>query len=418
MRSNISYSIKNPLISYKLIKRSVMDLKFYEEYFPGLKEKSDLADSIEYPDDNDLKGAIRGLVRLQKVYNLTALDLSEGVFNGVKTGIKLSNHDVFIIGKLLSELKEDNYFAKEFLDLALIQSTDEKRHEVTKKEIVETIFIFHLKNNEYFKANEALNVLDQQERTDLIQRHWISYYEAKIFENPRDDTFERNGLYSKEKEQMLLHKVCRGEVKKSPKEESKLTCRYHSTNAFTKLAPFKVQVANIRPDVLLFINAVSQNEISIVRKIFHDVQTYPSKVNSNDGSGSVNSDAQVSEMQWFYDTYNDIFKRLTQRTEVRAIFFFKLFKFETILFITLIKGHDGFVDENSRTISSEKLWDWRTFSFTLGSNQERFRLQFCLRLWESYVNCYVLRKIKIKQILKYFNLNDDYLIFNYKAKHC
>lgn len=303
-----------------------MDFKFYEGFFPDLKEQSDLGDSLEFPDENDLTGAIKGLVRLQKVYNLTALDLSEGVINGVKTGIKLSKHDVFIIGKLLSELKEDYYFAKEFLDLALFQSADKKNNEVTKKEIIETIFSFHLRNNEFFKANEALNVLDQQERTNLIQKYWNSFYEAKLFENPRDETFEPNGFYSKEKEQMLLRKVCRGEVKKSSKEESKLICKYHFTNAFTKLAPFKVQVANIKPDVLLFINAVSHNEIAIVKNLFLEAQTYPSQVNSKDGAGQVNNDIQVSDMQWFYDTYNDVFNRLTQRTEVRARFFFNLNK--------------------------------------------------------------------------------------------
>lgn len=309
---------ENPIASFKLIKRSVLDIDFYIKAYPGLLEKITNSKFVfDRPHQNDLMGAIKGLVRLQKAYNLTAIDLYNGIVDGINTGVTLTVHDIFTIGQKLSEMKGENYYAEEFLQLTLDQLYLTNETDVSYIDVIESMFIFHLKNNDFVKAEGIIKNLKHEEIIYLTKKHWKIYFNVKTLNNPRDETFDRNGLYSKDKEQILLRKVCRGEVKKSPKEESSLTCRYHSTNAFTKLAPFKVQVANENPEILLFINVLVENEILIIEKLFKKSETSPALViNYTDASSSYNLEFRVADLVWFDANYHTIFDKLTQRLEV------------------------------------------------------------------------------------------------------
>lgn len=309
--------VENPLASYKLIKRFVKDLEFFTKTYPDLKRRSSIDDSVVLPNEFDLIGAIKGLVRLQKVYNLSSSNLTKGIIDGIDTGIKLSSDEIFIIGEKLSELEGENFLAKEFLQLALSLPINGKYSDISKERVIETLFIFYLKNNQINEAKQTANNLDHQAHKNLIRKHWKSYYSARLAVNPHEEAFKRNGIHSCEKEQLLFRKVCRGDVRKSPKEESTLTCRFHATNAFTKLAPFKVQVANVNPEVLLFIDVVSDNEISTIEELFVKSNSFPARVvdYANEG-GKVDNNARVADLFWFSDEYHPVFRRLTQRTEV------------------------------------------------------------------------------------------------------
>lgn len=308
--------VENPLASYKLIKRHVKDLEYFMQKYPYLKQRL-IPDTI-LPNENDLIGAIKGLVRLQKVFNLTASDLSEGIVDGIDTHVTLSTQDIILIGEKLTELGGETYFAEEFLKLALARTVNKKYLDNTRNEIIESIFKFYLNNNEYTKATKVIDDLNVEERQNMVQKNWDSFYRARSIEKPHEESFELNGLHSSEKEQLFLRKVCRGEIRKSPKEESKLTCRFHSTNAFTKLAPFKVQVANIDPEVLLFIDILSQKEILIIENLFKKSETSAATI-INSGTVYVDNSYRVADLFWYQNNQHHVFKALTQRLEV--IFF-------------------------------------------------------------------------------------------------
>jgi hypothetical protein len=56
--------------------------------------------------ESDLIGSITGLLRLQKMYNLSTTELSKGIINGVQYRDELSMEDCFQISVVLIENKE------------------------------------------------------------------------------------------------------------------------------------------------------------------------------------------------------------------------------------------------------------------------------------------------------------------------
>lgn len=59
-----------------------------------------------------------GLLRLQKMYNLSTADLANGIINGAKLRNELSAEDCYEIGRVLVELKTDYDYATLWLEEA------------------------------------------------------------------------------------------------------------------------------------------------------------------------------------------------------------------------------------------------------------------------------------------------------------
>ncbi|XP_011211509.2 prolyl 4-hydroxylase subunit alpha-1 [Bactrocera dorsalis] len=115
----------NPMNAYKLIKRIVVDWTIITEnvgYNKGLKALKEnltsLTSETSFPDISELRGAAKGLGRLQIMYNLSTTDLADGVINGVNYGSELSIAECFEIGSNLFEAKE-YILAQEWLQLVL-----------------------------------------------------------------------------------------------------------------------------------------------------------------------------------------------------------------------------------------------------------------------------------------------------------
>lgn len=197
-----------------------------------LKEKSG---HLLIEKDVDLAGSVDGLMRLQKTYKLESSDLALGVIEGKKTRNRLSAHDLYVLGNEGRKLGKQIYFSREFLQLALEEiENDQDKYE----EIDET------------KINKMLLLMN-----------------AMNASNPHNEEFIRNGQVSSQKLQFLSHKLCNGEISKSPAESKDLRCRFVSNSPFSRVAPFKVEEANINPPVLLFHEVLSDNEIEIVKTL-------------------------------------------------------------------------------------------------------------------------------------------------------
>uniref|UniRef100_A0A0K8VS79 procollagen-proline 4-dioxygenase n=1 Tax=Bactrocera latifrons TaxID=174628 RepID=A0A0K8VS79_BACLA len=115
----------NPLNAYKLIKRIVVDWVIITEnvgYNKGLKALKENLTSLtaetSFPDLRELRGAAKGIGRLQIMYNLSTTDFADGVINGVNYGSELSLVECFEIASNLFEAKEYP-LAKEWLQLVL-----------------------------------------------------------------------------------------------------------------------------------------------------------------------------------------------------------------------------------------------------------------------------------------------------------
>lgn len=312
--------ITNPLNGFKLIKRQTVDLNFYDHFIPGLKRQFENGE--EFPTKDDLTGAINGLIRLQKVYKLKTADLAKGIIGGIETGAKLSLHDVFTIGFEISKLGGMNYVALEYLKLAQAMNYEDSGIEPNK--IYEVLFNVYLANYDLDSAQQILDLLDQRGRDRLTKRnnHYDRLRSLQLDQlnipiyNPFNETFVPTGIYNEEHEGIIFQQMCRGEIKKSPADQAKLTCRYRSTNAFTRLAPFKVEVANLEPELLIFYDVLSEAETSLIELFFFDAVTKAADIYSDTGKQETDNKVRVAELNWFQLGSHEIFDTLTVRLDV------------------------------------------------------------------------------------------------------
>lgn len=318
IEKNHDHYLDNPLNSFKLLKRNVIDLKFYLNFFPDIRQHFG---STEFPTEDDLSLAVTGLFRLQKSYKLKSEDLAKGNLNSAMTGSVLSTHDLFVIGKIALDTYE-NHFAEDYLELAmekLILSTHE--HDVSAFEITECLYELYLRKFDDKKANILLLNLDFKNRMKIKSKFRDAYEKARSFDafqfrNPYDDSFVKNGYYDYDREMKFFSQVCRGQITKSPAETKDLSCYYHSTNYFTKIAPFKAEVANIDPQILILYNVTSESETETLKNILKQSELRPAQTVASNGTSIVTHNIRVAELGWFTENEHELFPILTERLEV------------------------------------------------------------------------------------------------------
>lgn len=87
-----------------------------------------LSRDLGYPDQSELQGAIKGLARLQKVYNLATSDLADGIIGGLNYGSDLRWRECYEIGVQLFDLGEYQR-SLEWLQVAFILLRNSPREE-------------------------------------------------------------------------------------------------------------------------------------------------------------------------------------------------------------------------------------------------------------------------------------------------
>lgn len=69
-------------------------------------------------------------------------------------------------------------------------------------------------------------------------------------------------------ERQLYESLCRNEVKPDPKQQAKLHCRYvTNTSPFLKIAPLKLEEANLKPYIVLYHDVMYDNEIEVLKQM-------------------------------------------------------------------------------------------------------------------------------------------------------
>lgn len=71
-----------------------------------------------------------------------------------------------------------------------------------------------------------------------------------------------------ETERHLYEKLCRGEVKPSPIQLAPLRCRYvWNNNPFLRIAPLKLEEANLVPYIVIYREVISDQEIETIQNM-------------------------------------------------------------------------------------------------------------------------------------------------------
>lgn len=316
--------LKNPLNEFKLIKRNTVDLSYIEKFFPDFKLNFRYGPSL--PTLSDLVGAVKGLTRLQKFYQIKTKDFVDGVFGKFTTNSKLTVDDMVTIADSLSgdangNGRLENLLALEYLELAKSkQSMNDTELCEMFVDVSNDVINMHLTEME--EQFERLTENQRDTYTEMCEEYLVKVREFTKNVNPLseelNDAENKVGIYSAEKEAILMQKTCRGEIKKNATEQSKLHCYYRSTSRFTSISPFKVEIVNVDPEILVFIDVLSENENSKILQLFADsTKTVDVRVKT---SNETSSDWTASVTDSFNDESHEVFNRLSQRLEVGVKF--------------------------------------------------------------------------------------------------
>lgn len=75
-----------------------------------------------------------------------------------------------------------------------------------------------------------------------------------------------DGAYTSHERQMY-EKLCRGEAGPTPELLAQLKCRYVANKPFLKIAPLKLEEANLKPYIVVYHDVMYDNEIELIKQM-------------------------------------------------------------------------------------------------------------------------------------------------------
>lgn len=117
--------------------------------------------------------------------------------------------------------------------------------------------------------------------------------------------------YTWVKYEKIFSQACMGKRVKNSTESSKLYCKFHSTNDFTKIAPFKLEIMNLVPFVGVFHDVLSNHEIDTLKNLTNN-QLTRAKVESANGT-KYSSKSRIAKRKTIFDESHKIIKILNSR---------------------------------------------------------------------------------------------------------
>ncbi|MCP9261189.1 Prolyl 4-hydroxylase subunit alpha-1 [Dirofilaria immitis] len=316
-------AIKHPVNAFLLIKGMVEDWNKVVKIM-----RFNLADdiirnmtrqrNINYPTEEDLSGAVTGLLRLQDTYQLDTKDIADGkILNSQIQAVAMTAEDCFEIGRTAYHT-EDYYHAimwmqearerveKETVPTANLEVilehlafslykqdnlkrallvTDElyrskvltKLDEKTNKKLQTFFITVDPERDSTEKLKEFHEIFHSAYNTDpnnirakdnirkyenLLKSKGVQHIDMRRDIPPINNS--RNEGYMDEGIMLLYEALCR---QQNIKVQSQLYCYYKMDRPYLRLAPFKVEIVRQNPLAALFYDIMSDEEARIIQMI-------------------------------------------------------------------------------------------------------------------------------------------------------
>jgi prolyl 4-hydroxylase len=259
-----------------------MDLKFLKKEFPDyLRTNFDsITTNFFKVTDVDLTDAVENLIRIQSIYNLKTDDLIQGIVGGEKLSQGLTPHDVFVIGKEASKMKNQDYLTQDYLHKVWtdVDHGVYTEKDVDERDIMLTLVAVYNRTGQFQRAINTIDILVRKYedfKRLLRVKTIMEDYREKLGESafnlpsPFNEAFQRDGKFSSEKEEIIYKQACRYNFKRTSKDESRLACGfvYRYKSPFTRLAQFKIEEVNMNPYVIIFHDVLSDREAGQLKEV-------------------------------------------------------------------------------------------------------------------------------------------------------
>ncbi|XP_036675660.3 prolyl 4-hydroxylase subunit alpha-1 [Drosophila suzukii] len=333
-RGDLEEYFANPLNSFITIRRLVHDWKFnvfdpvfetsnYDTYKSSLSDSLEKIKQYKGPSQEDLQGATRALLRLQKAYELPTDQLAKGILPGEKYQLNtsLSASDCFELGKNLCQIKEYSYGSEWLLEATKRlhgEPLDFISPNVTDIEILEQLSpAFNGLGN--LKLAHKLNneILDWEPDHEEALENQILYESQLAKERilgPKKPVDVNQLTEREQRESFQLYKrVCQGELRQSPRELRNLKCWLsHQESPYHIISPFKMEQLNLDPYVAYVHEILTESEMQMF-KDHAKGRMERSKIGQ--GVNSTTTEIRTSQNTWLWHAENPWLSNIIRRLE-------------------------------------------------------------------------------------------------------
>ncbi|XP_030080738.1 prolyl 4-hydroxylase subunit alpha-2-like isoform X2 [Drosophila hydei] len=258
--------VSNPINSFSLIRRMHEDWHDWKIFMESSIGQSQVAflnkAKLQFPTKTDLNEASSSIVRLQKMYNLTAKDMARGVLNGKQYEASLTALDTYAMGRYLNKQNRD--MAREWFVVTseLLKEQTPLTPLAGEREKVLHLFAQAIFDYEYYSIalsvfDHALLLANKTANPTLLSKRSkfeeLARKEAEMVEKPKPKTKPTNYEIG-----------CRGLFVR----QSNMKCTYKSKDSpFLRLAPIKMEYLVLDPLVVVFHDVLSSGEIDEMQLI-------------------------------------------------------------------------------------------------------------------------------------------------------
>jgi len=251
-----------------------------------------LSRDLGYPDQSELQGAIKGLARLQKVYNLATSDLADGIIGGLNYGSDLRWRECYEIGVQLFDLGEYQR-SLEWLQVAFILLRNSPREEKDADHYLSDIREYaSMANFELGNPKKAARLLSQilESQPTHSAQQTQKYLESRV---PGKNVQETKPSWFSN-----YTRLCQG--RRLPEERSGDPLRCYldgKRHAYFTLAPLQVEPVHLDPDINVYHGMLSSKQILSIFEEADKEEMVRSAVAGSGGERTVR-DLRVSQQTW------------------------------------------------------------------------------------------------------------------------
>ncbi|XP_064550992.1 prolyl 4-hydroxylase subunit alpha-1 [Drosophila montana] len=289
--------LEQPLQAFRLTKRLVVDWPELHKLLITNQAKETfrvtvdaISTAVGIPNEEELQGAVKGLLRLQRVYNLTASELADGILHGVPTGSVLLWRDCFEIGVQLYELAEYSSSQQWLLQAVnLLHEIDGENVQQMAEQIYEYLVLTQI---ELCEREQGLETLEEMlswnsGHSPHPAQYTLNFLQQSMPKCPREqDPAPWLDDYTR---------LCQGKRLSEPEPSgSPLNCYLDFTrHARFRLAPLKVEQVHLDPDIHIYYDLINDDQIDAIYDVAEQFDSIRSSVSS-----SIVTDVRVSQQVW------------------------------------------------------------------------------------------------------------------------
>ncbi|XP_017101031.2 prolyl 4-hydroxylase subunit alpha-1-like [Drosophila bipectinata] len=299
-QTNLDEYMGHPLHAFRLIKRLVQD--WDELVFDPImsnaprEELREFVDSVVselgYPNESELQGAVKGIARLQNVYNLTTSDVADGLIDGVLYESELNWRECYEIGVILFDLGEYQR-SLEWLQVAFVilrgNPGQEENENFYLSDIKEYAALANFELGNPKRSERLLSQILELESssTSHLTRKYIDAKKPGKSSEVNNPTWYAN-----------YTRLCQGKKLPEGSNGRPLSCYLDGKiNPYFVLAPLQVEPVHVDPDINVYHGMLSHQQMNSVFEEADKLVMYRSSVAGAGGQGTV-ADLRVSQQTW------------------------------------------------------------------------------------------------------------------------